>query len=164
MGLVLQYLEKNKTLSLRLLSIKSAMMLALTRPSRSVDLLKLDIRAHSFTAVGVNFTAQHLSKQIRPTKPLADFFHPRFPEDPCLCPVVTYEAKTLEFSDLQSDNPKTRLFLSCIGKHDPVTSSTITRWLRICLQDAGVDTEVFKPHSIRGASWVTVSHILQTAD
>ena len=176
-GLVLQHLkklERNETLSLRLLSIKTAMLLALTRPSRSVDLSKLDIRARSFTQSGVLFKAQHLSKQSRPSKPLADFFYPKFSEDPQLCPVTTlraYEAKTLEFRGLQSDSPKTTLFLSWIGKHDPVTSSTIARWLRTCLQEAGVNTEVFKPHSIRGAasskaawSGVTVSDILQAAD
>ena len=176
-GLVLRYLKKlgnNETLSLRLTSIKSATLLALTRPSRSVDLSKLDIQARSYTASGVTFKAQHLSKQSRPSKPLADFFYPRFPEDPLLCPVVTlqaYESKTLEFRDLKSDNPKTTLFLSWIGKHDPVTSSTIARWLRTCLQEAGINTEVFKPHSIRGAasskaawSGVTISDILQAAD
>ena len=41
------------------------MLLALTRPARSVDLSKLDIRARSFTSTGVTFKAQHLSKQSR---------------------------------------------------------------------------------------------------
>jgi len=54
--------------SLRLASIKSAMLLALTRPSRSMDLSKLDIRDHSYTTSGVVFKAQHLSKQSRPLK------------------------------------------------------------------------------------------------
>jgi len=48
---VLRYLKglgENDALSLRLLTIKSAMLMALTRPARSVDLCKLDIRAHSF--------------------------------------------------------------------------------------------------------------------
>ena len=176
-GLVLHYLKNlgnNEMLSLRWTTIKLAMLLALTRLSRSVDLSKLDIQGHSYTASGVTFKAQHLSKQSRPSKSLADFFYPRFPEDPLLCPVVTlqaYESKTLEFRDLKSDNPKTTLFLSWIGKHDQVTSSTIARWLKTCLQEAGINTEVFKPHSIRGAasskaawSGVTISDILQAAD
>ena len=69
-----------------------------------------------------------------------------------------------------SDMGKTSLFLSWIGKHDPVTGSTIARWLKACLQEAGIDTGVFKAHSIRGAasskaawSGVTVSDILQAA-
>ena len=47
-------------------------LLALTRPARSGDLSKLDIFACSFTEVGIIFKAQHLSKQSRPLKPLAD--------------------------------------------------------------------------------------------
>jgi len=70
-----------------------------------------------------------------------------------------------------SNTRKTILFLSWIGKHDPVTSSTIARWLKTCLQEAGINTDIFKAHSIRGAaaskaacSGVTISEILQAAD
>ena len=94
-GIVLRYLKQlggNDALSLRLLSIKSVMLLALARPSRSVDLSKLDIQACSFTSSGLVFKAQHLSKQRRPSKPLAAFFYPRFPENPQVCPVVTLQA------------------------------------------------------------------------
>jgi len=62
-------------------------------------------------------------------------------------------------------------FLSLIGKHDPVTSSTIAQWIKTCLQEAEIDVGVFKAHSTRGAasskaawSGVTVSDILQAAD
>jgi len=176
-GVVLKYLKglgENDKLSLRLLTLKSVMLLALTRPARSVDLSKLDITARSFSGEGVTFKAQHLSKQSRASKPLADFFYPRYPEDQTICPVVTlqaYEARTLEFRAWSSENKKTLLFLSWIGKHDPVTGSTIARWLKICLAAAGIDTEIFKAHSVRGASsstaadaGVTTADILKAAD
>ena len=76
------------------------MLLALTRPAWSVDLSKLDIWACSFTSIGVIFEAQHLSKQSRSSKPLANFFYPRYPEDKAICPVVTlqaYKYRTSEF-------------------------------------------------------------------
>ena len=138
-GVVLRYLRglgENGTLSLRLLTLKSAMLLALTRPARSVDLSKLDIRARFYTSAGVTFKAQHLSKQRRSTKPLANFFYPRYPEDENICPVITlqaYEAKTLKFRVLSTDHEKSLLFLSWIGKHDPVTGSTMARCLKTCL-------------------------------
>jgi len=44
-----------------------------------------------------------------------------------------------------------------IGKHEPVTSSTIARWLRTCLQEAGIDTNTFKAHSVRGAACSTAA-------
>ena len=176
-GVVLRYLRdlgENGTLSLRLLTLKSVMLLALTRPARSVDLSKLDIRACFYTSAGVTFKAQHLSKHGKSTKPLADFFYPRYPEDENICPVITlqaYEAKTLEFQALSTDHEKTLLFLSWIGKHDPVTGSTISRWLKTCLTETGADTGIFKAHLIRGASsskaavaGITTADILQAAD
>ena len=129
-GIVIRYLKQlgdNKSLSLRLLTIK---LLALARPSRSMDLAKLNISARAFSPLGVVFKAQHLSKQSKPSKPLADFFYPSYPADSSVCPVVTlqeYEAITLEFQALDSENPKTVLFLSWIGKHNPISSSTIAR-------------------------------------
>ena len=52
-----------------------------------------------------------------------------------------------------------------------MTSSTIACWLRTCLLEAGIDTSVFKAHSVRGvacstAAWagVTTSEILKAAD
>ena len=44
------------------------------------------------------------------------------------------------------------MFRSFIGKHEPVTSSTIARWVKSCLQQAGVDTSKFKVHSTRAAA------------
>ena len=46
-----------------------------------------------------------------------------------------YENYTVPFRTRES---KSILLLSWIGKHDPVSSSTIVRWLQTCLQDAGV--------------------------
>ena len=176
-GAVLRYLKQlgsNDSLTLRLLTIKSVMLLALARPSRSMDLSKLDIQHRTYTSAGLVFKAQHLSKQSRPSKSLSDFYYPRFSDDTDVCPVATiqaYEQRTIQFRTPMSVTGKTSLFLSWIGKHEPVTSSTIARWLKTCLHEAGIDTGVFKAHSVRGAasskaawSGVTISDILQAAD
>jgi len=72
-----------------------------------------------------------------------------------VCPVETlkaYEDRTREFRQFKSSTPKTKLFLSWIGKHNPVTSCTIARWLKIVMIEAGIDTSIFKAHSVRGAA------------
>ena len=140
-GVVLRYLKllgTNEALTLCSLALKATILLALTRSSRSVGLRKLDIRSQSLTAEGMLFEPQHLLKQSRPSKPLADFFYPRFPDEPLICLVVTiqaYEKRTQEFCVPASnkDTRKTALLLSWVGKHDPVSSSTIARWLNACL-------------------------------
>ena len=178
-GVVLRHLKhlaigNNESLSLRSLTLKTVMLLALTRPARSVDLSNLDILFRSFTRDGVTSKAQHLAKQARPSRPLADYFYPKYSQDLDICPVTTlqvYEARTLEFRDMSSDIPKTSLFLSWIGKHLPVSSSSIARWLKTCLSESGIDTSIFKAHSVRSASsskaaasGITTADILQAAD
>ena len=63
------------------------------------------------------------------------------------------------------------LFLSYIKPHGPVTSQCIANWLKAILKKAGIDTSVFKAHSVRGASSTTaltkgvlIEDILHTAD
>ena len=60
-----------------------------------------------------------------------------------------YEEHTKEFRELQSPKPKTRLFLSWIGEHNPVTSSSIARWLKQTMKDPGIDVSILKSHSVR---------------
>ena len=65
---------------------------------------------------------------------------------------------------------KTRLFLSLIRPHHPVTSATIARWLKQVLKEAGVSDE-FLAHSTRAKAvsiafdkGVSVSDIMKMAD
>ena len=64
-----------------------------------------------------------------------------------------------------------QLLVSFIKPHLPVSLSTIARWLKETMTAAGIDTTVFKAHSVRGASsstaankGVTTDEILEAAD
>ena len=67
--------------SLKMLSQRTAMLLALTRLCRSVDLTKLDLRGYRNTPEGAVFQPSSLAKQSRPGKYLKQFFFPRFSEN-----------------------------------------------------------------------------------
>ncbi len=63
------------------------------------------------------------------------------------------------------------LFLALIKPHNAVTPSTIARWIKLLLSKAGIDTNIFKAHSVRGAATsaaasagVTMGDILSAAD
>ena len=63
------------------------------------------------------------------------------------------------------------LFIAHCKPHKPVTSSTIARWLKEIMKEAGIDTSIFKAHSCRGAAvsaakdhGVAVADIMKTAD
>ena len=55
----------------------------------------------------------------------------------------------MEFRVRSTENKKTLLFLSWIGKHDLVTGSTIARRLKICLAAASTDTDLQSSFSQR---------------
>lgn len=77
----------NESLCLKTLTLKTVMVMALARPAISTYLANLDIRDQSITDGGIIFQSRHLSKQSRSSKPIQDFFYPRFLEDVALCPV-----------------------------------------------------------------------------
>jgi len=82
---VLNYLEglgENQSLSLKTLSWKLTMLLALTRPSRSADLSHLDLARKTYKPDGVCFYPNVLAKQSRQGSQIANFFFPSFPANP----------------------------------------------------------------------------------
>ena len=148
----IESLGENEELTLPDLTLKVVVLLALTRPSRSMDLTNLDIRFRQFCPEGVTFHSAKLAKQSRQTKPVKEFFFPKFEENKKLCPVLAlqeYEKRTL---DKRSSNDSTQLFIAMIKPHKPVSSSTVARWLKTVLNNAGIDTSIFKAHSVRSAA------------
>ena len=55
----------------------------------------------------------------------------------------------LEHWSLGLGQPKTESLCCSYPEHDPVTGSTITRWLKMCLTEAGINTEIFKAHELQ---------------
>ena len=82
-------LNVNDNLSLKILSLKLVMLLALTRPTRSSDLSSLDLRCLKLLPDGIQFYPSELAKKSRPSKSVAPFIFPAFPSDNKLCPKVT---------------------------------------------------------------------------
>uniref|UniRef100_A0A1X7VGJ5 Tyr recombinase domain-containing protein n=1 Tax=Amphimedon queenslandica TaxID=400682 RepID=A0A1X7VGJ5_AMPQE len=100
---------------------------------------------------------------------MKDFLFPRFIENERLCPVKSLTLYIEKTRQLRGNNDQ--LFISFIKPHHPVTSSTIARWLKLVMESAGIDTSVFKAHSVRSASTsaaalqgVTTEDILCAAD
>ncbi len=159
----------NNGLSLKELTLKTVMLLSLTRPSRSADLAQLEVGAMHPHPEGVSFTPTHLSKQSRQGRPLQDFFFPSFEQNPLLCPVATLQAYLERTKNCRGQ--VTKVLIGTIKPHKAVAPSTIARWLKTMLECAGIDTNIFSGHSIRGAAssmaskgGVTTGDILKAAD
>lgn len=129
-GVVLHFpkqLGPNSSLSFKWLSIKTAMLMVLTHPSRSADLSKFDISHRTYTTKGVIFQPTHLSKQSHSSKSVRELFFPSYTVDEDICPVQALQAYEKQTAPFRSKSSRSTLFLSWIGKHEPVSSSTIVR-------------------------------------
>ena len=109
----------NDSLSIKQLSWKTAMLLALTRPSRSADLSQLSLRGKQYKPEGVSFAPSSLAKQSRQGKPITEFFFPS------LYPVKTLKAYEDRTAPCRGGEQK--LFLALIKPYKAETSSTIAR-------------------------------------
>ena len=80
---------------------------------------------------GVTFTPTQLAKQSRPSKEVTEFFF------------HAYEARTAERRGIHN---KAQLFIALIRPYNPVSSSTIARWMK---SESGIN--ILKP-TVRSAA------------
>ena len=119
------------------------------------------------------FTMPTLGKKRTIGAPPKEAMFGAFPENDHLCVVNClrrYESVTQQHRKKESGMSQP-LFLSYIKPHGPITSQHLAHWIKEILGKAGVDTSVFKAHSVRGASitaasekGVLIEDILRTAD
>ena len=154
---ILSYLASlgpNDKLSLKHLTQKLAMLLALTSASRASEMHKLNIDFMLKKENVISFKIPCLTKTSKPGKVLPEMKFFSF-SDKTLCVVNCLEAYlkvTSEFRCKSDNINRNWLLLSCVRPHHPVTTSSISRWLKTLILDSGIDTEVFKGHSTRSAS------------
>ena len=161
----------NSNLDIKRLSRKCAMLLALSSAKRQSDLHALDLAFMQYLPEGVEFKNPGLTKTRLPGKDVT-FFLPALKGNVQLGPVAClreYIKKTENHRSRSGDSQP--LFLATQRPYSPVSSTSIGRWLKLTLQDAGIDIRVFKAHSTRGASssaarqsGVSVKDILTEAD
>lgn len=168
---VLSYLRRLSPisqLSLKMLTLKLIMLIALTLASRSQSLHLLSIKDmrkgfSSFILYYSGLLKQSKSGRNNPVVELR-----AFPPDRRLCVVFVLKEYLKRTENLRGTN--TCLFISYVKPYGPVTKDTITRWLKIVMYGAGIDCSKYKPHSIRSAAvpkaksyMVPVDEILKTA-
>jgi len=152
---VLSYIKSlgpNEELSLKLISRKLVVLLALVLAHRCSDLGRLTLQGRKYSAEGAVLRCTGLAKQARPGKEesLRPAVISHFLEDALLCPVLclkAYERATASFRKKDS----MQLFLAINSPHQPVTTSTVARWLKQAIVVSGIEPE-FTAHSTRGAS------------
>ena len=146
----LQTLDPSAELSLKVLSQKLVMLLALLSGQRTQTLKLVHIHNIRYTEAGCLIYVTSLLKHTRPGVHQEPIKLLPYPADSRLCVVdtlSTYLEKTKSLRGLE-----TQLFISYQKPYRSVSSDTIRRWIKVVMEKAGIDTTIFKSHSTRAAS------------
>ena len=166
-------LGNNRSLPLKQLSWKLAMLFSLACPERVSALTKLDLRYCRVLPEGVEF-ALAAPRKRGSTDQIPKAFFARFSSNSKLCPVETLRSYLKATRAIRPTIPSSKvdpLFISYVKPHKPISAPSLGRWLRSLLKASGVNDDIFKAHSVRGASTtaaannnVPLSEILRMAD
>jgi len=150
-GMVLNVFKKwknNDELSLAQLTYKCAALLALVSAQRVQTLSLIKVSNMKFTETLTIFIKDNI-KTSAPGRVQPTIIVPRFISEPKLCVfscVSSYLEKTLPIR--KSDC----LFLTLVKPHSAASTQTISRWLKVVLIEAKVNTSIYKSHSYRHAA------------
>ncbi len=146
---LLECYAPNDKLTLKELSHKLVMLLALLTGQRCQTIHKLSVKSMKLEDNKCVFYITSLLKQSKQGKHLAPIELLSFPRNKNICVVEVikeYLRRTKVFRD-----GHTQLLLSYLKPHLPISKDTLARWIRDVLHKAGVDTQ-FGAHSTRSAS------------
>ena len=140
-----------KDLSTKNLTLKLCMLMALITGQRVQTLHLLELSGMKQSIFGFSFTLQKVLKHSRGGKGLPTLVFKAYPKDRRLC-VITVLKEYLFRRKARVSKSENSLFVSYNRPFKSVTASTISRWIKTVLCQAGIDTNVYKAHSTRAAS------------
>lgn len=152
-NVVLCYLRKLSpvcSLTLKELTLKLVMLIALTNATRVQTVHMLSIDSMEKLKSEFIFHMNDLIKQSRPGYRNPDIVLKAYPPDRRLCVYTVLKEYLKRTSPLRLDTQK--LILSYIKPFKPVSTGTISRWIKTIMCQSGINTDIFTAHSTRAAS------------
>jgi integrase len=150
-NLVLSFLASlgpNEELDLKTISHKLTILLALSTFLRVGELANIERNSIHFSETEASFSLSKPRKSQK-TGPVANFTLKRLPNSQ-LCPVDCL-GYYIFMTDVLRTSSSSKLLVSFIKPHRPVTATTISIWIKSVLSGAGIDKS-FTAHSTRGAA------------
>jgi hypothetical protein len=143
----------NEEMTMKNLTLKLAMLMALTSACRGSELQKANLKGMVVGSDEVCFQLLKPTKTSRPGKPLLKLTFQRYPLNAQLDVVDCLETYMIVRTTLWRKKPEqNQLFLAHIEKHGPVVTCTIARWIKTLMGMSGIDTDKYTAHSTRAAS------------
>lgn len=137
-----------RKISLRQLSMKTAVLLLILSGRRGGSIVKIQIEDLFFEEDMLTIKISELSKTSSANHHEPDIQLKSFSE-PALCPVnyiKEYKRRT------QPARSCSQLLISFKKPFKGISRDTLSRWTKQIMQEAKVDTNLFKPHSVRVAT------------
>ena len=148
-------------------------MLCALSTQREQTLCALDLKNKRESGTCLSFVITERLKTSKPGKSTEVTFE-RLPDQPQICTKCTVMEYILRTATHRYTDPNlcvSRLLKSYVRPHKPVTTDTLARWIKSVLRSSGIDTSVFKAHSVQSASsshayarGVPIADILRAAD
>lgn len=148
----LNTLSNNEGLSIKILSHKLAMLLALTSASRGSEVCYLNMDHMVRSQDSYVFTLDKLTKTRKKGSSPPDIEFKNFSNNSKLCVVNTIDCYIRRTKEWRTGDKHTQLLLSTLRPHHAVVPSTVAGWIKSVLNDAGINTNLFSAHSTRSAS------------
>jgi site-specific recombinase XerD len=153
-GLLLDEIRKwgqNHLLSSQRILQKAIILLRLATFGRSADMAEINLEAVQIreTHLELDF---HVKKQQRSRAQSMALTVKRFEQEPNLCPVLAVLEYISRTQQWRNENNAKRLFVAVNGDHLPLSSQRIAKLVLSVMQEAGIDTKIFKAGSLRGAA------------
>ena len=146
----LQTLQPLNELSLKLLSFKVVMLLALLSGQRCQTLHSLTTRDMKVYHNKVVFIVSELTKASKPGRQCTTLEFLSYDKDPRLCLVSCLKEFPDRTATMRHNHHK--LLVSYQKPHKSISKDNVARWLKQELKLAGIDTSTFGAHSTRAAS------------
>ena len=146
----LREMSPASTLALKELTYKLVMLIALVSAQRGQTIHLLNIKNMTKTESSYSFTITELTKTKKPGHKADIITLMAFTPDIRLCVYHCLEEYIQRTEKLRSDDGQ--LFISFNKPHNKVSRETLRRWIKNVMVLAGIDVNIFKPHSTRSAS------------
>jgi hypothetical protein len=118
---------------------------------RGGEIASIQLPSINLSDLQRSFTLGNPRKTQR-SGPLHQIFIHSWPQNPAICPVQSIDTYINKTASLRNEMNRSHLYISSTKPHKPVPSSTIGRWIKDQLREAGIDTSIFSAHSTRGAA------------
>ena len=138
------------SLSLKVLTLKLVLLASLLSEQRGQSLHYLNLDSMSETPSSFTFIITNVVKQSKPgtKQPVLKFDAYTDAEKLCIVTLLReYIHRTTTIRGQTS-----QLLLSYVKPYQPVSRDTVSRWVKTVMEEAGINTKMFKPHSTRAAS------------